>query len=190
MKSINVKIQGTTALLQQRFNENAEVPGDARQLLVTHPTPREAAERVCYRDKEGRFYFPGTAICRLLREAGSSRKMKGSRKSVKFIVPCAVTILEDAVLLRNGDGGLIPNFEVDSRPVVIPATKGRIMKHRPRFDCWSAEFTLRINETLLPVAFVQTLLNEGGQQLGIGDFRPEKGGPFGTFNVIAWNEQA
>jgi len=58
------------------------------------------------------------------------------------------------------------------------------MCHRPRFECWSGKFTVRINETLLPVDFVQQLLTEGGQQIGIGDFRPEKGGPFGTSNRV------
>jgi hypothetical protein len=32
------------------------------------------------------------------------------------------------------------------------------------------------------------LLNEAGQTVGIGDFRPEKRGPFGTFLVISFQE--
>ena len=28
--------------------------------------------------------------------------------------------------------------EVDSRPVVIPSTKGRIMRHRPKLETWQA----------------------------------------------------
>jgi hypothetical protein len=82
----------------------------------------------------------------------------------------------------------VSDFEVDSRPVTIPATKGRIMRHRPRFDCWSARFTIRVNEELLPPDFIHQLLVEGGQQIGVGDFRPEKGGPFGTFNLTLWKE--
>ena len=31
--------------------------------------------------------------------------------------------------------------------------------------------------------FRNQLLNEAGQNIGIGDFRPEKRGPFGTFRV-------
>lgn len=190
MKLVHVRIKGTTALLHQRFNESSELPGATRQVLVNRGTPREEAERVCYRLKNGDFYFPGAAIARLLREAGANHKMKGSRRSAKYLVPSATLVLNDAIVLLNGDGeSKMADFEVDSRPVVIPSTKGRVMKHRPRFDCWSAVFELRINESLLPVDFIHQLLNEGGQQIGIGDYRPEKGGPFGTFQVTVWKEQ-
>ena len=93
----------------------------------------------------------------------------------------------DTLVIRNGDG-VTPakDYEVDSRPVVIPSTKGRIMRHRPRFDHWSMRFSMRINEDLLPEDFVHQLLDEGGLQGGIGDFRPQKFGPYGTFLVTEW----
>lgn len=173
-----------------RFQEQDEKPGATRKVLVDRGTPREQADRAAYRDKEGHFYFPGAAIPRMLREAGSNHKMRGSRKSAKFVVPAAVRMMEDAVLIRNGDGKtLAKDFEVDSRPVVIPATKGRIMAHRPRWDCWSAQFTIVINDDILPVDFVNQLLVEASQQIGVGAFRPEKGGPFGTFLVEKWQEK-
>lgn len=189
MKTYNVTIAGTTPLLQHRFTEETEQEKATRKVLVSRGTPREEADKVAYRDNEGRFYFPGAAIARLLREAGGNHKLKGSRKSARYVVPAAVLVTEDTITLRNGDcKTLAETFEVDSRPVTIPATKGRIMRHRPRFDCWSATFNLRINDTILPPDFVHQLLVEGGQQIGVGDFRPEKGGPFGTFNVVAWRD--
>jgi hypothetical protein len=98
--------------------------------------------------------------------------------------------MQDKIDLLNGDGkSNVKDYEVDSRPVTIPSTKGKVMRHRPRFDQWSMRFTLRINEDILPVDFVQLLLTEGGQQIGIGDFRPEKSGPFGTFQITSWQEQ-
>ncbi len=190
MTIVQVTIKGTTPLLQNRFNEHAEQAGSTRAVLVSRGTPRQEAEKVCYLNKDGIHWFPGPALGRLMREAGGNHKLKGSRKSARFVVPAAVLVLDDAVLLRNAETkAFIKDFEVDSRPVVIPATKGRIMRHRPRHDSWSATFNVRINEQILPIDFVQTLLTEGGQQIGIGDFRPEKGGPFGTFNVMEWKSQ-
>ena len=63
------------------------------------------------------------------------------------------------------------------------------MRHRPRIDEWRAKFTLRINPKILPVELIHRLLQDGGEQNGVGDFRPEKGGPFGVFRVIRWSEQ-
>lgn len=187
MKTFTVSIKGTTSLLQHRFGEANEQDNGTRKALVTRGTPREEAAKVVYQNTKGEYYFPGAAIGRLLREAGGGHKMRGTRKSAKYAVPAAVLVMDDTIIIRNGDGKTpAKDFEVDSRPVVIPATKGRVMRHRPRFDDWSATFTLRVNESLLPPEFINQLLTEGGQQLGIGDYRPEKGGPFGTFVLTEW----
>jgi hypothetical protein len=189
MKTINVTIQGLTPMLQHRFGEDAEVDGSkaARNVTVVRGTPREEATKVVYQNGEGKFYFPGTWLLGTIRNAGANHKMRGSRKSAKYIVPAAVRIGEIEILIRNGDGkSLVRDFEVDSRPITIPSTKGRIMRHRPRFDCWSAEFSLVLNDEILPEEFVQQLLTEAGMQVGIGDFRPEKCGSFGTFRITRW----
>lgn len=189
MKTIAVHIAGTSPLLLCRFHEDSEQPKSTRRVLVDHGTPREQAEKACYRDGEKRFFFPGPAISGLLREAASNHKIRGTRKSARFLIPSAVVVMEDVIMIRNGDGkSLSKDFEVDSRPVVIPATKGRIMCHRPRWDCWSASFTLQINDEILPTDFINQILVEGSQQVGIGAFRPSKSGPYGRFLVKEWKE--
>lgn len=187
--NVKVKIEGTTALLQNRFNENAEVSigQEARPVKIQDLLPRQQAEAAAYRMPDGeRLYHPGAAISRLLRESGASHKQKGSRKSLKYIVPAAVIVMTDAIVILDINDKPLGDFEVDSRPVVIPATKGRIMRHRPRHDQWRMVFHLRINEDVLSAATIHQLLTEGGARIGVGDFRPEKGGPFGTFRVIEW----
>ena len=191
MKTYNVKITGTTALLQHRFDEQtqASLGKSTRTVVRKTETPRKAAERVCNQDKQGHYYMPSACITRMVSEAGASHKLTGSRKSAKYAVYAAVFIPNETLTILNGDGKTpAADFEVDSRPVVIPSTKGRIMRHRPRFDEWSIAFTARINDDVLPPDFVHQLMNEGGQQIGIGDFRPQCRGPFGTFNVVLWEE--
>lgn len=190
MKTYTARIEGTTSLVQHRFSEQSEddVQKGTRLIGPRHGTPREEAERAAYRHPDGTLYHPGAAIARLLREAGANHKIKGSRKSVKFAVPSAVIVLDDAVtLLEPETDAPLADFEVDSRPVVIPATKGRVMRHRPRLDKWAMLFHLEIDDDLLPADFVHQLLEEGGRKIGLGDFRPEKGGPFGRFAVTLWH---
>lgn len=189
IKTIEIQIVGVTPLLVHKFDESAEQSKSTRKVIQDHGTPREQAEKVVY--KNGDFYFPGTWIAGSITEAGGSHKLRGSRKSAKFVVPAAVRIGETEIYILNGDGkSRVKDFEVDSRPVTIPATKGRVMRHRPRFDCWSAKLTAKINVDLLPEDFVHQLFNEAGEQQGIGDFRPNKRGPFGTFRVTSWKEIA
>lgn len=191
MKTFTVTIVGNTSLLQHRFGEAAE--GDAskgtrRNVAAKQLTPREQAAQVEYRNDDGTFWLPGASVSRLLREAGGGHKLKGSRKSAKYVIAGAVFVREDRVTVLDAEGTPAAAYEVDSRPVVIPATKGRVMRHRPRFDSWSATFTLAVNDDIIDPAFVHQLLTEGGVSVGIGDFRPEKGGPFGTFRVTKWEE--
>lgn len=118
--------------------------------------------------------------------AGKNHKLKGSRSSVRYTVPAAVFMTSDILIICNGDGKTpAKDYEIDSRSVVNPSTKGRYMRHRPRFEKWSMNFTLRLTG-LLPEDFCHKLLNEAGEQQGIGDFRPNCRGPFGTFRVTRW----
>jgi hypothetical protein len=186
-----VEVQGISALLQHRFSEMSELNGDGgtRKVHVAYEDPRSQAERAAYRHPDGWLYMPGAAIARMLCEAGGSHKQTGSRKSLKYVVPAACLVLEDAIPLLNGAGSQRQTeFEVDSRPIVIPSTKGRIMRHRPRINLWRMEFTIDVDTTLIEPATVHMLLSEGGRQLGIGDYRPEKRGPFGRFQIVRWEE--
>lgn len=187
MKTINCEICGITPLLIHRFGENAEQAGPSRPQLTASKTPREAAQEVVYQAKDGSYFFNAASITGAMSNAGANHKMRGSRKSLRFVVPAACRVNSDTITILNGDGPA-KTFEVDSRPVTIPSTKGRIMRHRPRFDQWSAKFDLVVNEKLLPVELAQQLLEEAGLSVGVGDFRPERRGPFGTFRITRFEE--
>lgn len=187
MKTVEVEIRGTSPLLIRRYSEQAEQSGSSRAVLVEKRDPREEAARSAYVARDGTYYFNAFSIPRSMANAGSNHKMKGSRKSLKFIVPSAVRVTTDEITILNGNGPA-KAFEVDARPVTIPATKGRVMRYRPRWNEWGARFSLVVDESILPVDLAHRLLTEAGVSYGIGDFRPEKGGPFGCFRVTAFNE--
>lgn len=187
MKTIKVEIRGVTPLLIHKFTEDTEQAKSTRRVEVKQRDPREEATKNAYIAQDGTFYFNAFSIPSCMGGAGSNHKARGSRKSLRFVVPSAVRMTTDTVTILNGKGPA-KDFEVDSRPVTIPATKGRIMRHRPRFDQWGAQFEMMVNDDLLSVEMAHQLLNEAGQSIGIGDFRPEKRGPFGTFRVTKFEE--
>lgn len=187
MKTIEVEIRGTTPLLIQRFSEDSEQAKSTRRMMMSARDPRAEATKAAYIAPNGTFYFSAFSIPNAMGNAGSNHKMRGSRKSLRFVVPSAVRMTTDAITILNGNGPA-KDFEVDSRPVTIPATKGRIMRYRPRFDCWGAKFSFILDDSALSVEDAQQLLTEAGTQIGIGDFRPEKRGPFGCFRVVTFHE--
>jgi|SRR5882762_9408135 len=187
MKLIDVEIRGITPLLIHRFQESTEASRQTRGTMVQDRDPREEATRAAYIAADGTYYFSAFSIPAAMGNAGSNHKMKGSRKTLRYIVPSAVRVTTDVITILNG-AGPATHFEVDARPVTIPATKGRIMRYRPRFNIWGAKFSLSLEDTMLTIESAQQLLEEAGKTIGIGDFRPEKRGPFGTFRVISFQE--
>lgn len=154
--------------------------------------PRDVARKHLYmEEKTNNLYFPSTGVQRLLREAGSSVKLKGERKAVKWKVPAAVLPMDDVMYLRNPETKKIiqdPHWEVDIRTAVNNKVAARIVVCRPRIDAWMMRFQLRINHNVLGDSIVHQLLQDGGEQIGLGSFRPEKGGTFGLFRVTSWQE--
>lgn len=188
---INMFIEGTSPVLMHRATEEALTGETRRNTVEERENPRITAGKAVYRmPGSEQLALPGSAFARLVREAGSSHKARGSRKSLKYVIPAAVLVLDDLCPLFLMDRKSPANdFEVDARPVTIPATKGRVMRYRARLNQWSCGVNLRINEEIIAESIVRQLYTEGLQQIGVGDFRPEKGGPFGTSSIVAWDVQ-
>jgi len=96
------------------------------------------------------------------------------------LVPAFLQV-EEIIIPIETDG-----WEVDSRAVVIPATGGRIMCHRPRLDKWSCSLSLMVDSKGMSAELVRNLIDDAGSKVGLGDFRPERKGPFGRFKVTSW----
>jgi hypothetical protein len=185
-----VGIQGKTPLLMNRFTEEAaqSVPGGPKQTVSTmksrNQTPGEQAEPKLYLTKEGKGkpYLPGQNLYRAIIDAGIFHK-DGKRQLTtgKTSLITGGVLMEDVECLLTGS-----SWEVDSRPVVNPSTRGRMMCHRPRFDKWSCEFTLEVDEAMYSTDLVRDLVDDAGKRIGVGDFRPACKGLFGRFVVTKW----
>ena len=113
LKTVKVEIRGTSPLLVHRFSEDAEQAKATRQMQVNVRDPREEATRHAYIAQDGTYYINAFSIPGCMGNAGSNHKAKGSRKSLRFIVPSAVRMTTDAVTILNGSGPA-KSFEVDS----------------------------------------------------------------------------
>lgn len=173
VKSIAVEIKGVSALLMRAFPLQ---PIEA----LEKKDPKEQAEYSAYRDPETKaLYVPGINVQRSLISAATYSKGKG-RGSLQR--PAAACLMISPERLQLGAA----EYSVDSRPVVVPATKGRVMRHRPRLDEWGLSFTLEFDDTLLKETEVRRIVDDAGSRVGLLDFRPEKKGPFGRFMVTSW----
>ncbi len=120
-----------------------------------------------------------------MKKAGAKYQIPGQGKLTykNLIGSGAVLVTPDAIPHRN------QQFEVDVRPVVVPSTRGRVARRRPVFKNWSLKFNIEYDEDELSASTIKEILDYAGTRVGIGDFRPEKGGPFGRFMVTSFKEQ-
>ena len=73
---------------------------------------------------------------------------------------------------------------VDLRTVTIQRS-AQIWRSRPLFaGGWTAVIPMQFNKEHLREEDVIACLHEAGGGVGIGDYRQQKGGPFGSFHVV------
>ena len=182
---IKATIVGVSPLLCNKFTDAAALAvsgGTSGVLQGQKPLPRDQAAARLYVDSEGKPVLPGTNLMRSIVNAGSHVKSGKTKLSTQrsSVIPAGMAVVEIELPLAPG------KWEVDSRSVVIPSTGGRIMSHRPRFDDWRATFHLEVDDSLFSESLARELLDIAGKRVGVGDFRPERKGPFGRFRVDSW----
>ena len=165
IKSVFVTVESKTPLLMHRF---PLVPVEGIEKL----TPEEQAEHSAYRMENGELYFPGINIQRALIAGAVYSKGKGRASLQKSAAACLMVDPEYISLHTK-------TYILDARAVVIPATKGRIVRYRPRLDDWTLTFNIEFDAMLITKPQLNQIIIDTFQRVGIGDFRPEKKGPFG-----------
>jgi len=192
LRAYQATIEGEAPLLQHRFGPEA-------QRKVTDTVQPDPGQRdfsgewhdTCYLLDDGKsLYEPATHLYRAMVLASSRFKIKGKRgQTFKQLVGSGVVIEPDQIPLNVE----IPeNIEynnttatvyVDFRPVRVQ--RARVMRERLAINKgWKLDFTI-IAPDAIPAETLNAILIEAGR-LGIGDYRPEKGGPFGRFIVTSF----
>ena len=61
---------------------------------------------------------------------------------------------------------------------------GSDLRYRPQFDEWEATLVIDFFPNLLSLDSLIALINFGGKTVGVGEWRPEKNGLYGTYEVV------
>lgn len=180
MKKYKVEVTGITPLLQ---NKPEEMGFDVQWIekQATTNWEKEALKKL-YVDTDGKVYQPGTHIERALIEAGKKIKMKGAGKSNYSKLFGSMVSVEEYEILH-----VFPKYEIHKSLVVIPSTKGRVMRYRPMFKKWALQFHI-LAEDEVAADVVKEAMEIAGKYGGLGDWRPEKKGKFGKFQVTSFKE--
>ncbi|MCY3734611.1 MAG: hypothetical protein OXG42_10060 [Chloroflexi bacterium] len=186
MKEIAITIEGVSPLLIHRFTDTAQMQatsGTRSSIATDSESPHDQAEQALYLDEKGISGIPQPNVFRCIVDAGKFFKAGRSKVTTQksSIIPACVGIRELFLPIESADG-----WKVDTRPVRIPATGGRILRHRPCYDDWRLSFTVDLDESLISPKLFREIVDAAGTRIGLGDFRPDTKGPFGKFKVTRW----
>ena len=178
MARINVRIKGVTPLITHRFSEDvlekmaAEQQGAAKVKKPPRDPEAECAS-ACYRTPEGRYGFPAAGVKKAMVTAGQRfAGEKGTELYGAFSIPVELLELECGA----------PRMRED-RVVLGGMSRTSSIAYRPEFTPWETVVPLLFNADFISADQLVNLLRLAGFSVGIGDWRVEKKGSFGQFEV-------
>lgn len=181
-ETIQIPIIGTSPLIVSRFSEKAK-----RQMLDNmqgKKTPKQSRnpeaeyEAAFYRLKDGRYGAPAVAF--------KQATVAAARFYGKDVT---MTALKQTMFFRGevGEDGQ-QLFAIEGEPqmredVVTVGRGGTDLRYRPEFPEWSTAITVTYVTSALSRGSVLSLVDAGGLGVGVGEWRPERNGDFGTYQI-------
>lgn len=189
MKTATVTIEGTSTLSQSRHYSKADVP----------PLDKETAdayERRTWRHRmhvlpDGRVYIPPMSFPRCLLESAKrlSIKVPGQRnKTYTKSFESGVMVTEPLALdVRAAD---VPGECLFVPSDGVRGSGKRVEKVFPQIEEWGGTVTFFVIDNLITEDVFRAVAENAGLLVGIGRFRPERGGYYGRFVVksLVWKD--
>ncbi|MCB1814354.1 MAG: hypothetical protein KDK04_21925 [Candidatus Competibacteraceae bacterium] len=176
-REIVIHLRGTSPLLMHRFSEKAKrkmlgsMQGEAKSSKHEKRDPVKEYEESMYIRPDGTHGFPAlafkNAVVTAANDAGIQKVL--ARRAFHVTGPELVKIegeprmREDAVTVGRGSADL---------------------RYRAEFVEWSTKISLVFNAGVISLEQLLNLFRIAGFGVGVGDWRPEKNGVHGTWEVV------
>lgn len=180
-ETLRVPILGTTPLIVHRFSEKAKRQMlDAMQGRKSPKQPKDPQaeyEAAFYRFADGGSGIPVIAF--------KAATVGGAR----FYSQVTMTALKQFLFMRGEfgiDGQQLARIEGEARmreDVVRVNRGGSDLRYRPEYPEWRTLLTVTYVTSALTRNSVLSLIDAGGMGVGVGEWRVEKDGDFGTYRI-------
>jgi len=180
-RKFQITIKGVSPLVMHAWSEKAKAmvrmtPQERKKLPKVERTPEQTAHECAYRMDDGSFGLPIDAFKKAITEAAH----------VDDGVPKKL-IRQALFIVAPDKSNNVPLSYVDE-PVVTEdkVTVGRgqtDLRYRLYFHDWQATYTCEIDTSKLNIQDVVTLVDRAGFGVGIGDWRPQRDGDKGRFEL-------
>jgi hypothetical protein len=177
---VSVVIEGITPLIQHQWSDKAlrqmREKGMGKKTKEREArNPEAEADAAMYKTPDGKPAVPllaikGALIMAAHKDIGIEKTLV--RKGL-FIIPpdpslCLPMVCSDPIIRED---------------CVRVGMGSADLRYRPQFDQWSVALVIEYDADLLRPEDILNLIDRAGFGVGIGEWRPEKGGEYGRFRV-------
>jgi len=209
---MTVRLQGTAPILYHKWDQKAiqqmedKQAGKATSMVRKARNPDEDYLGSFYLDSEGRVSIPARNIKQAT--VGAVRNLTSVTmalvRGALFIVgdkdgyiPLLVDnkevkLSKDVKRFKEGESpseriiGYDPKYpdNVYECRDMVTVGMGTDIRYRGQVNTWELEFVVKYNADVLSAEQVLNLIHHGGFSCGVGEWRPEKNGDFGTYTLV------
>lgn len=177
-----VPIVGMTPLITNRFSEKAKRQmldaAQHKQTVKEPKDPRAEYEAAMYKVVGGGYGMPAGAFHDATIGGARFYRSVTMTQLKQYILPFPGEPCEtDGIALVRIEG------EPQMREDVVRVGRGTDLRYRPAFPTWTATLIVPYAKTAITQDSVLSLIDAGGMTIGVGEWRPEKNGSFGTYRI-------
>lgn len=173
-----LNIVGTAPLICHRFSTKA------KEMMLTPKSGRVTSAKRAPRDPEQLFKDSLYPVLGKRNTYGfpASGFKKAAVSACRQLDGINMTFVRGAFFVL---GDLV---EIDGKPTMredIVRLNGKVadVRYRAEFKTWKAQLLIRYNKGSISKAQIINLVNLAGFSVGVGEWRPERNGAMGTFEV-------
>lgn len=184
-----VTLVGLTPYSQSRQHDDPLLEGETRDAYDQRTWPSK--QNVAVRDGRATVVIPAHGFHQAMAAAAkySKRQIPGQGKATwtkKF--EAGISLLEDPAL--GIDPASVPCIAISANADGVRGSGKRVMRRFPIINEWSTTFDVYILDPIITQDVFREMLEIAGMFIGLGRFRPEKGGGNGRFRCaeLVWQD--
>lgn len=183
VETATIRIKGLSPLIMHRWSEKARREMLDKQMKKTvkkeAKSPEEQYEASVYYLDDKRLGFPADAFKKAM--------IRGAKQIGLVMTDARTSFFVHGEYCTRDDRELVPiKGEVNPREDMVRLNGATAdIRFRGQVVGWEADLNISYNSSITSFDQIVNMLHAAGYGVGVGEWRPEKDGTFGRFEVVA-----
>jgi len=182
IQHVEVKIKGTSPLIMHRWDQKAKQMMLDKQMKKTvtkvAKDPEADYEATIYKFEDGGLGFPADAF--------KQSMIRGAKQLELTMTDMRTGFFIHGVYCERDARELVPlKGDLSMREDMVRIAMGTAdIRYRAQVSNWTATLNISHNASIVSFDYIVNMIQAAGYGVGLGDWRPEKDGMFGRFEIV------